>query len=40
MLKALSEPGVVAADNVHQACYHQKEQASGEPKLLRVICAF
>lgn len=40
MLEALSEAGVVAADNVHQACYHQKKQASGKPKLLVVICAF
>jgi len=25
MLKVLSEPGVTAADNVHQACHHQKK---------------
>lgn len=40
MLEALSEPGIVAADNVHQTCYHQKKQASGEPELLVVISAF
>lgn len=40
MLQALSEPAVEAADNVHQACYHQKKQTSGERELLVVICAF
>lgn len=40
MLRALSEPGILVADNVHQTCYHQKKQAPGEPELLVLICAF
>lgn len=40
MLEALSEPEVVVADSVHQACYHQKKQASWKAQLVFVICEF
>lgn len=37
MLKALSEPRAVVADNVHQASYHQKKQAACDLCILRTM---